>query len=203
MSPHLSRSAAVITRSPRKPSAARPSPSRPFPSPGRTSPQPPLSPWPLTQEFKYLGHKDQTWKSQRLLGALEALIREETTNDSLWFMAACSLYGPFTALGPGGSDRAALCEGRWRQGGTHPWQRLLGPTFPLGTGLGFPVLGVGSAWKHLQKCRTGSRSLSVVILPLSLGSASWTGHRLILTSTSGPSASSRPGTTAGARHLLS
>lgn len=81
-----------------------------------------------------------------LLGTLEALIREETANDCLWFMAARCLYGSLTAFGPGASDRAALCEGRWRQGGRHHWWLWPvshRPTFPLGTGLGFPVDGQG------------------------------------------------------------
>lgn len=56
-------------------SAARPllSPRAPQPaswppallSPGGLPPQASLSPWTLTRGFQYLGHKDQTWKSQQ------------------------------------------------------------------------------------------------------------------------------------------
>lgn len=83
-----------------------------------------LCPWTLNlnRGFTYLGHRTQTGSYSSHLGALEALIRKETANDSvsgLWQL--CSVYGPFTALGPGGSDGAALWEGRWRQGRSRHW----------------------------------------------------------------------------------
>lgn len=47
--------------------------------------------------------------------------------------ASLSLWPFYSTLGPRGSDSAVLCEGRWRQGGSHHgqlWSER--PTFPWG-----------------------------------------------------------------------
>lgn len=113
------------------------------------------------------------WKSHGLLGALEALIRKETANDSvsgLW--PPCSLYGPFTVLGPGlQTEPPFVREGGAREGPAC-WLWPTGPTFPRGrpwTPRGWARSGDGHSRPGPDATLPGP---SVITLPRSLGSAS-------------------------------
>lgn len=129
----------------------------------------------LNRGFTYLGHRTQTGSYSRSLGALEALIRKETANDSvsgLWQL--CSVYGPFTALGPG-VQTVPLSGGGKMAPGKEPdtGDVALGPACPLRTGVLSPA-GVGSGCGDPGLSPETTRAgLRVTTLPGPLGAASW------------------------------
>ena len=101
----------------------------------------------------------------RLLGALEALIRKETANDSVSALWPLALLMALLLPQPQGFRR---CRSVW--GKVAPRGSL--PAFPQGTGTGTgPGLGFpGDAWRGPRAALAGPR---VVTLPASPGPASW------------------------------
>lgn len=74
------------------------------------------------------------WKSHGLLGALEALIRKETANDSvcLWFMAAPLPLWPFYCAGPWLQTAPPFVREGGAREGPACWLWPTRPTFPRG-----------------------------------------------------------------------